>query len=250
MAIDFEAEVGGRLPTSAKPRIPGTGIVVPIPTTAASVPVVGRGCYLLGWSFRETTGTAPAVAELFDGASAGGSFLSAIDLTGGSGGPFSQTPVSQSLSGANAAQAPQVGGGAGTLAFVQSISLTGLGATAAGQVTAVLSGLLGGSISYPITVPAGATVPITPIFDTFGTPGLQASAAATAIVLTLPAFGAGNTLEEAALNGYTVPSPVAGSTPGGGSSTQWLGYPGLLVQAGLFLNVVSGSLKGAVWIRK
>lgn len=250
MAIDIESEVGGPLPTSAQPGIPGTGIAVPIPTTSVGVVVVGRGFYLLGWSFRESTGNAPAVAELFDGGGTGGVFVAGIDLTGSNTGSFVQTPAAQSLSGANAAQAPQIGGGAGTLAFVQSISLTGLGATGAAQVTAVLSGLQGGSISYPITVPAGVTTPITPVFDVFGPLGIQASAAATAIVLTLPAFGAGNTLEEAALNGYTVPSPAAGSAVAGGSSSQWLGYPGLYIRSGLFLNVVSGSVKGAVWIRQ
>lgn len=250
MSIDIESEVGGPLPTSAQISIPGAGIAVPILPTSVSQVILGRGCYLMGWSFRETTGSAPAVAELFDGGSAGGVLLGLIDLTGGSAGLANQTPAGQALSGAAAQQAPQIGGGAGTLAFVQSITITGLGATAAGQVTAVLSGLLGGSINYPITIPAGVTVPITPQLDTFGPLGIQASAAATAIVLTLPTFGAGNTLEQAALNGYTVASPSPGSSQAGGANTQWFDYPGLLVQAGLFLNVVSGSLKGAVWIRK
>lgn len=250
MAIEFETEVGPPLPTSAPAGVPGSGIALPVPTTTVSVLLISRSCYLLGWSFRETTGNTPAIAELFDGGTAGGVLLGVVDLTGGAQGSINQTPVSASTSGANAAQTPSIGGGAGTLAFVQSISLTGLGATVAAQVTATLTGVLGGTISYPITVPAGATVPITPVFDTFGPLGIQASAAATAIVLNLPAFGAGNTLEEAALNGYTVFSPAPSSTAPGGANTQWFGYPGMLVQSGLFLSVVTGTLRGAVWIRK
>lgn len=250
MAIDLELEVGPVLPTSGPSGIPGDPICVPVPVTTGTLLIVGRDCYLVGWSFRETTGTAPAVAELFDGASTGGAFVAAIDLTGGSFGGINQTPVAQALNGANAIQAPQIGGGAGTLAFVQSITITGLGATASSEVTAVLSGLLGGSINYPITVPTGATVPITNVFDSFGTIGIQASAAATPIVLTLPAFGAGNTLEQAALNGYTQASPAPGSTSGGGSNTQSFGGRGLQIRSGLFLNVVSGSIKGAVYIRR
>lgn len=249
MAIDVEEETGPGLPYSAPAGRPGSAQTVPVLATSASQLLINRSVYLMGWSFRETTGTAPAVAELFDGGDATGEFLAAITLTGGNFAGINQTPRAAAANGANAQQAPSIGGGAGTLAFVQSITITGLGATAAGQVTAVLSGLLGGSINYPITIPAGVTTPITNVFDGFGTVGIQASAAATAIVLTLPAFGAGNTLEQAALNGYTQPSPAPSSTTGGASDRASFGYPGLLLEAGLFLNMISGTLKGAFWIR-
>ena len=247
--IEFEQEVGPRLPTSGPSGIYGDPIAVPIPTTAASLVIVGRDCYLMGWSFRETTGTAPAVAELFDGGSAGGAFLGAIDLTGGSFAGINQTPADAQASGAAAALAPTIGGAAATLAFVQAIEITGLGATAASTITATLTGGLGGTINIPISVPAGVTVPITPVLITFGTIGLQASAAATALTLNVPSFGAGNTLAQAALQGYTQASPAPGSTAGGGSNTQSFGGRGLQIRSGLFLNVVSGSVKGAVWIR-
>lgn len=250
MAIDIEQETGAGLPYSGPAGLPGSAHTVTVPATSTTLQLINRSVYLLGWSFRETTGTAPAVAELFDGTSTGGEYLGAVTLTGGNFSGINQTPVAAAASGANAQQAPSIGGGAGTLAFVQSITITGLGATAAGQVTAVLSGLLGASINYPITVPAGVTVPITNVFDSFGTIGIQASAAATAIVLTLPAFGAGNTLEQAALNGYTQASPAPASTSGGASASQSFGYPGLLLRSGLFLNVVSGTLKGAIWVRQ
>ena len=249
MIPELELEVGPPLPTSGPSGIRGDPIAVPVPATTAGVQILGRDCYLLGWSFRETTGTAPAVAELFDGTSTGGAFLAAIDLTGGSFTGINQTPADAQASGAAAALAPAIGGAAGTLAFVQALQITGLGATAASEVTATLTGGLGGTINFPISVPAGVTVPITPIFVPFGTIGLQASAAATALTLNVPSFGAGNTLAQAALQGYTQVSPSPTSTAGGGSNTQGFGGRGLQIRSGLFLNVVSGSLKGAVYIR-
>ena len=249
MIPELELEVGPRLPTSGPSGIPGDPIAVPVPATSASVVLLGRDCYLLGWSFRETTGTAPAVAELFDGSSSGGAFLGAIDLTGGSFAGINQTPADAQASGAAVALAPTIGGAAGTLAFVQALQITGLGATAASTVTATLTGGLGGTINLPISVPAGVTVPITPLLVPFGTIGLQASAAAVAFVLNVPSFGAGNTLAQAALQGYTQASPSPTSTAGGGSNTQSFGGRGLQIRTGLFLNVVSGSLKGAIYIR-
>ena len=250
MVPELELEVGPVLPTSGPSGIPGDPIVVPVLVTTTTLQIVGRDCYLAGWSFRETTGTAPAVAELFDGTSTGGAFLAAIDLTGGSFVGINQTPADAQASGAAAALAPTIGGAAGTLAFLQALQITGLGATAASTVTATLTGGLGGTINIPISVPAGVTVPITPILIPFGTIGLQASAAATALTLNVPSFGAGNTLAQAALQGYTQASPAPGNTAGGGSNTQSFGGRGLQVRTGLFLNVVSGSIKGAVYIRK
>lgn len=244
MAIDFEAEVGLPIRGPGPAPLTGSVIAVPVPTTTVSQQLVGRNVYVMGWSFRETTGGAAAVAELFDGSGSGGVLAGCIDLTGAGGTAGGQTPAAASASNANTALAPTFGGGAGTLAFIQSLRITGLGATAAAQVTATLTGVLGGTISYPISVPAGAAVPITPVEDTFPGAGLQASAVATAITLNVPAFGAGNTLAEAAIQGYT-------STPTGSSGfdTRWFGPTGILFRAGVFLNVVSGSLKGAIWIR-
>ena len=70
--------------------------------------------------------------------------------------------------------------------------INGTGATAAGVVLATVSGLAGGTIEIPIAVPAGVDVGLTPIAVNFTQP-LPASAADTAITITLPALGAGNT---------------------------------------------------------
>lgn len=87
--------------------------------------------------------------------------------------------------------------------YVTGFSITGAGATAASVVTATLAGVLGGTMSYTIPVPAGATLGITPLIFNF-TAHIPASAINTAIVLTLPALGAGNTNATVTLRGYDV----------------------------------------------
>ena len=242
MIPELEAGVALPIPGAGPTGLVGQIITVPILTTTTSVQVMGRDCYLMGFSFRETTGTGGAVAEIIDGFNSSGPFVAAVNLVGGFDVQASQTPAATSSSAGNAALAPAIGGGAGLTTFVTSIRITGLGATGSSEVTATLTGVLGGTISYPITVPAGATTPITPIFDSFGTRGLQATGPATAITLNVPAFGAGNTLEEASIVGYTTAAAGAGLTQG-------IPGDGIYIRSGVFLNVISGSLKGAVWIR-
>jgi hypothetical protein len=242
VTVDITA-LGEDLPGGG-PNIPGDRVItVPWGTTAVDQQLVGPAHYLLGWSARESTGLAGAVAELIDGGDNNGSLLGVICLDSGFDPSSSQTPAANTANGANSVATATIGGGAGTLAFVTSIRIEGLGATAATEVQATLTGVLGGTITYPVNVPAGAAVPIAPIEDNFGGRGLQASAAGVAISLSLPAFGAGNTFSEVEVQGYI---QVAASN----GDTQWLGDSGIYVQAGLRLHVVSGSVRGAVWIRR
>lgn len=95
-----------------------------------------------------------------------------------------------------------------TLAAVAGVTnyLTGIliapgGSTAAAVVSATITGLLGGTMTLTVGSPAGAGLAGTPIFIPFATP-LPASAAGVAIVLTVPAFGAGNTNSTATLTGF------------------------------------------------
>lgn len=240
--IDIEAVTGLPIPGPGPGGLVGQVITVPVPTTSASQKLVARNGYLMGWSFKETTGAGLVLAELFDGQDTGGSFLAALDLDAAADPAASQTPQAAAASGANVALAPTFGGAAGTTAFIQSLRITGLGATAATEVTATLTGGLGGTINYPISVPAGVATPITPVEDTFPGRGLQASGAAVAFVLNVPAFGAGNTLAAAEIAGYLQGTSAT-------AQSQWLGPDGIYFQVGLFLNVISGSVKGAVWVR-
>ena len=81
---------------------------------------------------------------------------------------------------------------AGLTTYITGFSITGAGATAAGVIVATVTGCLGGTMSYIIAVPAGAAVGITPLILDFPVP-IPASAVNTAIVVSVPSFGAGNT---------------------------------------------------------
>lgn len=75
---------------------------------------------------------------------------------------------------------------------LSGLIINGSGATAASVVLATVTGLQGGTLEIPVPVPAGVDLAINPIIVNFTQP-LSASAADTAITVSLPALGAGNT---------------------------------------------------------
>jgi hypothetical protein len=75
------------------------------------------------------------------------------------------------------------------------------GATAGALVDVTISGLAGGSRTYPYSVPAGATNAATPLLIVFPAP-LPASAANVAITVTLPALGVGNAAAQVNAYGF------------------------------------------------
>jgi hypothetical protein len=91
---------------------------------------------------------------------------------------------------------------AGVTLYLSGILVTGLGATAAAQITVAITGLASAlTLYYP--VPAGATVSGPVLFVPFSSP-LPASAANTNIVVTVASFGAGNTAAGASAWGFRV----------------------------------------------
>lgn len=58
---------------------------VPVPTTTTDVPVLGKACLVVGWSFRETTGSARAAATLVNGSGATGDSAAEIGILSGGG---------------------------------------------------------------------------------------------------------------------------------------------------------------------
>lgn len=86
----------------------------------------------------------------------------------------------------------------GKLTYIEGFDLTGAGATGASIIQVTVTGLLAGTQTFDVVIPAGATTAIggtgnpgvVPI--RFPTP-LPASALNTAIVVNVPSFGAGNT---------------------------------------------------------
>jgi hypothetical protein len=67
------------------------------------------------------------------------------------------------------------------------------------QVTVV--GTLGGTLTYVFAVPAGATVGAAPLVVQFSQP-IPANGQNVAIVVTLPALGAGNTNAAVCAHGF------------------------------------------------
>jgi hypothetical protein len=84
---------------------------------------------------------------------------------------------------------------------VTGLEITAGGCTAATMVSASVTGLYGGTVTYAFGCPLGAAVPAVPLVVNFNPP-LDAAAVGGAIVLTLPALGSGNTNAAVAIHGY------------------------------------------------
>ena len=122
---------------------------------------------------------------------------------------YSQKQDIVTISGTGAASQIVLTAPANGLRFsVTGFEIWGLGATSATNISATLSGLNspGGSGTETFTVPitAGATTAITPFWmSASGCP--WTGIANTAVVLTVPSFGAGNMQASAALHGFWAP---------------------------------------------
>jgi len=108
-------------------------------------------------------------------------------------------PVNASATGGHAVQAATLAAAVGKTTRCSGFQVTGAGATAASVVTVTLTGPAA-TQNYVIAVPAGATVGIAPLVVSF-VPPLEASATNTAIVVSVPDFGAGNTAVAVAAQG-------------------------------------------------
>lgn len=118
--------------------------------------------------------------------------------------PQNSTPVAASSGNvANAAAVATMPAVAGKTNYVTGIEITGGGATAASLSVATLAGLSGGTLSYVVAAVIGATLGNLPICIEFDPP-LPANDANTAVTLTVPALGAGNTNSVANIHGYVV----------------------------------------------
>jgi hypothetical protein len=106
--------------------------------------------------------------------------------------PAGATVVTAGQSGAAALLGATLGTAADKTTHISGFIVTGAGATAASVITVTLSNVVGGPYTFRIAIPAGATVGITPLSVNFNPP-LQAVAANTAIVVSVPSFGVGNT---------------------------------------------------------
>ena len=136
-----------------------------------------------------------------------GTFAEVVSLTAVSGAvgyPSSSgiTPVTASSGNvANAAAVATLAAAAGVTTYISGFEITGGGATAASVVSATVTGLIGGTATYTVGAVAGAMLANTPILAVFNPP-IPASAVNTAIVITVPALGVGNTNSTVVAHGY------------------------------------------------
>lgn len=118
--------------------------------------------------------------------------------------PAGATPLcSSSGNVANASAVATLTAAAGKTTYITGFEITGGGATAAALVQATLAGLLGGTATYIVGVVAGAALQNPGLSVQFSTP-LPASAVNTAITLTVPALGAGNTNSAVVAHGFQI----------------------------------------------
>lgn len=117
--------------------------------------------------------------------------------------PAGATSVNATSGGqANATATATMPAVVGKTNYITGFSITGSGATAAASVTATLVGLMGGAtMNYTVTAVAGAALANPALIVSFPTP-IPASAANTAITLSVPALGAGNVRSMANIHGF------------------------------------------------
>ena len=112
----------------------------------------------------------------------------------------SDVELEVSASVAAAANNQTLAAAAGKRTYITGFSVTGAGATAASVITITVTGLTD-TLEYKMTIPAGASVAVTPLILEFNRP-IPASALNTAIVVNVPSFGAGNTAAAATAQGF------------------------------------------------
>lgn len=125
----------------------------------------------------------------------GTGFVPAVMLVDGTGAelPSGGTAVGGTSGNvANASAVASLAAASSKTNYLTGVHMHFSGATAASVVNATITGLIGGTMTIPIAVPAGATVGGVGVDLDFAVP-IPASAVNTAITATLPALGAGNT---------------------------------------------------------
>lgn len=116
--------------------------------------------------------------------------------------PFGSVPVANSSGNVAAASAvATLPGAPGKTTYITGFQITAGGATLGLLVNAALAGLAGGNLTYIYAAIAGVLLISQPLIVTFPIP-LAASATNTAITLTLPSLGTGNTNAAVSAQGY------------------------------------------------
>lgn len=94
-------------------------------------------------------------------------------------------------------------GAAAKTTYISGLLVTGGGATAGSIVNGTITGLAGGTSTFTVPVATGVTVGNFPLFVDYNPP-LPASTTNTAIVVSVPSLGAGNTNSTVQAWGYQI----------------------------------------------
>lgn len=125
-----------------------------------------------------------------------------LSAAGAAGYPAGAAPV-HAASGnvANGVASATLPAASGKTTYLTGFEITGGGATVALLVSPTVAGLLGGTATYSLATVAGALLANVPIMTTFNPP-IPANGLNTAIVLSVPALGLGNTNSACAIHGF------------------------------------------------
>lgn len=116
--------------------------------------------------------------------------------------PIGATPITAASGNvANASAAATLAAAASKTTYITGFEISSSGATAGAVVTITVTGTVTGTLSYTYAAPTGVLLMGTPLFVEFPFP-IPASAVNTAIVVTLPALGTGNTNATAVAHGF------------------------------------------------
>lgn len=125
-----------------------------------------------------------------------------FNVDGMSAYPAGATAITASSANvANASAVATLSGVALKTTYICGANITSGGSTAAALVTPTVVGTITGTLNFTYATVAGATLGNTPLTLRFS-PCVPASAVNTAIVVTLPALGAGNTNATVNAHGY------------------------------------------------
>ncbi len=116
--------------------------------------------------------------------------------------PTASTPITSSSGNVAAAAATATLAGAASLTtYITGFEFTSSGSTVGGVVTITITGTVSGTLHYTYSSVAGAVLANQPLLVQFSPP-IPASAANTAIVVSCPSLGAGNTNATMVAHGY------------------------------------------------
>lgn len=116
--------------------------------------------------------------------------------------PNTATPITASSGNvANASAVATLAASATKITYITGFEVTGSGATLGSAVTITVVGTITGTLSYTTAAIAGALLGNVPLIVEYPV-AIPGSAINTAIVVTVPALGAGNTNSTVVAHGY------------------------------------------------